>query len=94
VPITVLFDEQLIAQWLATGTAPDALTEAGESVVSQGFALQPVHPGATDPALAAAFVVTVPDEDTANRLLTTLRSNPAVAGAYIKPPESLPSPGA
>jgi hypothetical protein len=91
VPITVLFDPELIRAWLHTGVAPAELVSAGNLVVSQNLPLSPVHPGTTDPALAAAFTVKVPDEGAANRLLTELRSHRAVEAAYVKPPESLPS---
>ncbi|HEX8092720.1 hypothetical protein [Jatrophihabitans sp.] len=91
VPITVLFDPKLIRAWIDTGVAPPDLVSAGDLVTSQDLPLSPVHPGTTDPTLAAAFTVNVPDEGVANRLLSELQSHRAVAAAYVKPPESLPS---
>jgi hypothetical protein len=90
VPITVHFNPKLIRDWIATGEAPAELVKAGDFVTSQNLPLLPVHPGTTDPTLAAVFTVHTPDEGVAKRLLADLRSNPAVDAAYVKPPESLP----
>ena len=91
VRITVLFDRELVRAWLHTGVAPAELVSAGNLVVAHNLALSPVHPGATDPTLAAAFTVNVSDEGVADRLLGELQSHQAVEAAYVKPPESLPS---
>jgi hypothetical protein len=90
IPITVHFKPALIRDWIATGKAPAELVNAGDLVISQNLPLSPVHPGTTDPTLAAVFTIHTPDEEVAKRLLTDLRSNPAVDAAYVKPPESLP----
>lgn len=90
VPITVHFKPTLIRDWIDTGKAPAELLNVGDLVISRNLPLSPVHPGTKDPTLAAVFTVRAPDEEVANRLLTDLRSNPAVDAAYVKPPESLP----
>jgi hypothetical protein len=90
VPITVHFHPELIRTWISTGVAPAELVSAGDLVTSHNLPLSPVHPGSTDLTLAATFTVHAPDEGVAKRLLTDLRSNPAVEAAYVKPPESLP----
>jgi hypothetical protein len=90
VPITVHFDPELIRTWIASGVAPADLVSAGDLVSSRDLPLSPVHPGSTDPTLAATFLVRAPDDGVATKLLKDLRSNPAVKAAYVKPPESLP----
>jgi hypothetical protein len=86
----VHFKSSLIRDWIDTGKAPAELVGAGDLVISRNLPLTPVHPGSTDPTLAAVFTVLTPDEDVAQRLLTDLWSNAAVDAAYAKPPESLP----
>jgi hypothetical protein len=50
-----------------------------------GLALEPMHPGASDPALAAYFTVEVPDAEAADRALEALRRSDVVEAAYMKP---------
>jgi hypothetical protein len=52
--------------------------------------LEPVHPGTTDPALQTFFNIEVEDPAAASRLVERLLRDPAVTGAYIKPPDELP----
>ena len=50
-----------------------------------GLSFEPMHPGESDPALAAYFTVEVPDADAANRALDALRGSDIVEAAYMKP---------
>ncbi len=50
-----------------------------------GLSFEPMHPGESDPALAAYFTVEVPDADAADRALGALRRSDAVEAAYMKP---------
>jgi phytoene dehydrogenase-like protein len=88
--VTVGFRPDLIASWLATGTAPALLVELGDQLVASGVTLRPVHPGTTDPQLATWFEAVAPDADTAQRVVAQLRGHPAVTAAFIKPPDAPP----
>ena len=55
-----------------------------------GAALEPVHPGVTEPFLMADFFVEVPDAESADRVISRLLECEAVDGAYLKPPDELP----
>lgn len=50
-----------------------------------GLSLEPMHPGESDPALAAYFTVEVPDADAADRAIGALRRSDLVEAAYMKP---------
>ncbi len=62
------------------------LKKAGEL----GVALEPMHPRVADPQLASYFVVQVPDQVTAERVMQDLRECEVVEAAYLKPPDALP----
>ncbi len=51
--------------------------------------LHPLHPGIDDARLASYFQVDVPDKRTAEQLASTLRANPVVEAAYVKPREEM-----
>lgn len=55
-----------------------------------GLLLEPMHPGESDPALAAYFTVEVPDAAAANRAIEALRRSDAVEAAYVKPAPEAP----
>jgi hypothetical protein len=48
------------------------------------LSLDPMHPGAGDPALSSYFTVEVPDAE-AERAVETLQRSDAVEAAYMKP---------
>jgi hypothetical protein len=49
-----------------------------------------MHPDSTDDALRAWYSVDVPDEATAQSVVTQLLRQPGVAAAYVKPRDALP----
>ncbi len=55
-----------------------------------GVALRPLHPDSSDPTLQTYFVVDVPEGPGGHRVIERLRQDPAIAGAYVKPPEAMP----
>lgn len=55
-----------------------------------GVALQPLHPGSTDPTLTPYFVAETPDRMTAERLVTRFQRIRAIESAYIKPKDEMP----
>jgi hypothetical protein len=88
--VVVAFRPDDIAVWLASGTAPPELVEVGDALTAAGLTLEPLHPGATVPELAAWFRVPVSGPAEAERALALLRASPAVVGAFVKPPEAPP----
>lgn len=54
--------------------------------------LQPVHPGATEPALQVFFTLSTAGDAEAQRLAEELRRNPHVEAAYVKPLDAPPEP--
>jgi hypothetical protein len=52
--------------------------------------LEPMHPDSTDDTLRTWFSVDVPDESTAQSVVTQLLRQPDVVAAYVKPPDALP----
>jgi hypothetical protein len=88
--VTTAFRADLIASWLATGTAPRLLVELGDQIIASGYALHQVHPGTADRDLAVWFEVRAPDALGGRRALAMLRGHPAVAAAFIKPAEEPP----
>jgi len=67
---------------LPPGASDEQLREAQEEL---GLPLEPMHPGVTDPGLRAYLTAEVPDEDTAQRVMTRLQRVTSVEAAYIKP---------
>jgi hypothetical protein len=68
-------------------SAPKVLETIVEAV---GAKLEPVFPGATNPALFPYFQVEIADQATAERLASRLRSCHAIEAVYIKPEDGLP----
>ena len=52
--------------------------------------LEPMHPDSADETLSTWYSVDVPDEATAHTIVSQLLRQPAVAAAYLKPPDELP----
>jgi hypothetical protein len=61
-----------------------APTDLSKTVAELGLDLKPLHPGVTDPDLAAQFYATV-DDDAAEEICARLLENSAVVAAYSKP---------
>jgi hypothetical protein len=55
-----------------------------------GLTLEPMHRDTDDPNLRSYFIVEVPDNATAQRVIDRLRRSEAVAAVYVKPPDALP----
>ena len=52
--------------------------------------LEPVHPGETNSYLVPYFKVEVPDQATADQVISHFQALDAVEGAYLKPSAELP----
>ncbi len=61
-----------------------------EAVGDLGVDLRPIHPGIADPELSTHFMVEVPDQSTAQRIVDRLSDSPVVTAAYIKPEAEAP----
>ena len=79
-----------VALALHQQTPSDESEELLELLKNLGVTLEPMHPGARDPLLTPFFMVVVPDQATAERVIASLGESEAVEGVYIKPPEALP----
>ena len=55
-----------------------------------GVTILPMHPGTDDSTLRTYFTVDVTNAASAERVVARLRESPAIAAAYVKPPEALP----
>ena len=55
-----------------------------------GIAFQPMHPDTDDSTLRTYFTVDVPNAASAERVAARLRDSPAIAAAYVKPPDAMP----
>ena len=54
------------------------------------IAFRATHPGADDPLLRRFFTVEVLDAEEARRVVARLLASPAIAAAYVKPPDEMP----
>lgn len=83
---------EIIVQW-STGTSEDLSRAPAEGVdhdvADVATAIEPLHPGTSDPELARYAVIRIPRSE-ADRVLARLMSNPAVDAAYIKPTGEAP----
>ena len=68
----------------------DASAQLLRTAEELGVTLEPLHPGARDPLLTPYFVVEVPDQGTAERVIAHLQRSAAVEAAYLKPPGESP----
>jgi len=59
-------------------------------VQNLGFHLDPVHPGSDDPKLSSWFRVQVENAGQVAKVVDTLRTNPDVKAAYVKPRDEAP----
>jgi hypothetical protein len=55
-----------------------------------GIAFHAMHPGTDDPTLRTYFTVDVQNAALAERVAQRLRDSPAIAAAYVKPPDAMP----
>jgi hypothetical protein len=55
-----------------------------------GLALEPMHRDTDNPNLQSYFLVEVPDNATAKRVMDRLQKLVAVEAAYVKPPDESP----
>lgn len=55
-----------------------------------GIAFRPLHPDTDDSTLRTYFTVDVPSPASADRVAARLRDSPAIAAAYVKPPDAMP----
>ena len=55
-----------------------------------GIAFHPMHPDTEDPTLRRYFTVDVPNAASAEEVAARLRDSPAIAAAYVKPPDAMP----
>lgn len=70
---------------------PTAESEAVLRMIKTfGLTLEPMHRDTDDPNLQSYFIVEVPDDETAQRLIDQLLQAKGVEAAYIKPPDELP----
>jgi hypothetical protein len=73
-----------------SGHTPEARPASVQRLAEElGLPLEPLHPGVDDPVLRSYYTVEVPDR-VAAAVLARLRASPAVAAAYVKPPEAAP----
>ena len=68
-------------------TEPQTLRELADEL---GVGFRALHPGTDDPTLGRFFTVEVPDAAEAQRVVARLLTSPAIAAAYVKPPDELP----
>jgi hypothetical protein len=68
-------------------SASNAVLQAAEEL---GVVLAPVHSGTADLGLASYFVADVPDQATAERLISRLQQSGAIESVYLKPPDAMP----
>jgi len=61
-----------------------------EMIKTLGLTVEPMHRNTDDPNLRSYFIVEVPDNATAQRVIDRLRQSKAVVAAYVKPPDELP----
>jgi hypothetical protein len=81
-----------------TTTAPPSVGGAATSeppglrelAAELSVAFRALHPGTSDPSLGRFFTVEVPDAAEAQRVVAVLRRSPAIAAAYVKPPDEVP----
>jgi len=64
--------------------------EVTEIAGDVGAVLEPLHAGTRDSSLRRYFILQVPDQPTAERVLARLRQVRDVTAAYVKPPDALP----
>jgi len=65
-------------------------SELKKEIEKMGLKLEPIHPGQTHPLLAPYFMIEVPDQQTAERVIDRLTKNKMVEAAYLRPEEAAP----
>lgn len=71
---------------MARGDAP-ALDDLAREL---GIVFRPMHPDTEDSTLRTYFTVDAPNAASAERVAARLRDSPAIAAAYVKPPDAMP----
>ena len=61
-----------------------------KTIETFSLTLQPMHRDTEDPNLQRYFIVEVPDQATAQRVMERLQQSEAVEAAYVKPRDELP----
>jgi hypothetical protein len=69
----------------STPGAADPSPPLADVVRPFGLAIEPLHPGTTDPLLSTFHQVNAPDLAQAQEVVERLRAHPLVDSAYIKP---------
>ena len=82
--VTVQLKPEVASRGGASRTAIDALAH------ELGVSLRVMHPNTDDSTLRTYFTVDVPDGTSAEHVAARLRDSPAVAAAYVKPPDAMP----
>jgi hypothetical protein len=80
---------EIVVQLAAPADPAGAADVLRGAAADAGVALRAMHPGSTDPELAAWAQVTVPAAE-ADEAVARLSAAPGVAAAYVKPPGSTP----
>jgi hypothetical protein len=88
--ITVIVTNEVAQSLHGIAPASDDSQELLQTIEALGLILVAMHPGINDPSLLPYFTIEVPDSETADRVILQLLQLPAVAGAYVKPPDEPP----
>ena len=87
--ITVQVDPKLIDA-TPRETEITRLPELESAARELRVAFRALHPGTSDPTLRSYVVVDADDPASAEHIAERLRANPAIAAAYVKPPDAMP----
>lgn len=88
--VTVHLAPQVARELKLGGAESGAAREIINVVKEMGVELRPMHPGSTDPRMAATFVVETSDDEAAKRIAARLRDLAGTEAAYVKPPPAPP----
>jgi hypothetical protein len=87
--ITVQVDPRLVDA-SPSDTEVTRLPELESAARELRVAFRALHPGASDPTLRSYVVVDADDPASAEHIAERLRAHPAIAAAYVKPPDAMP----
>lgn len=80
-----------VARILHQRSLPTEETEALlKRIQTFGLTLEPMHRNTDDPKLQSYFIVEVPDQATAQSLISSLQQSGSVEAAYLAPVHGLP----
>jgi len=88
--VSIKLDSQTASELHGDAAATARSGSLVETARRHGAALQPMHPGTSDPELRTYFFAETGDAAKAETLATALRKHESVEGAYVKPPDALP----